>query len=160
MDNLRRRLAEKRRNDMPLSLVTFQLDDVERIVELGGRAPEFVTDAIARIIKAASRRMDLVVRCGRAEFAIMLPNCIQADAISPAERIRKAVASCDKLKHGGSAVRFTVSVGVAEASDADSESSLFQRAEAAARQATARGANRTFVHNGSMCEPVLAAVLV
>jgi diguanylate cyclase len=160
MDNLRRRLAEKRRYDLPLSLVTFQLDDVERIVELGGQAPEFVIDAIARIIKAASRKMDLVARCGRAEFVIMLPNCAEADAISPAERIRKAVASCDKLKHGGSAVRFTVSVGVAEASDADNESLLFERAEAAARQATARGANRTFVHNGSMCEPVLAAVLV
>jgi diguanylate cyclase len=104
--------------------------------------------------------MDLAVRCGRAEFAIMLPNCSQADAIAPAERIRKAIGSCKKLRHAGSILRFTVSVGVAEASDADSETTLFERAEAAVRQAAARGANCTFVHNGTMCEPVLAAVLV
>ncbi|OHB81106.1 MAG: hypothetical protein A2W31_15040 [Planctomycetes bacterium RBG_16_64_10] len=154
LDNLRRRLAEKRRRDMPLALVAFQLDDFGRLAELGTRATEFVIGASARILEGVSRKMDLVVRTGESQFALMLPNSDLMEAITPAERVRHAVASCEKLKHHGAVVRFTMSSGAADAFEDDDEISLLERAEAAMRQAAGRGGNRTYVHNGSTCEPV------
>jgi len=151
---LRQRIAEWRRLKVPLSLIVLKLDEFERIRDIGEKASDFAVDAVARLLQAASRDMDLVARCQEDEFAIMLPSCELNEAISPAERVRTAVAACDKLKYEGTTVRFTISVGIAEATAEDDANTLFARAETASRQASARGSNRTYLHNGTSCEAV------
>ena len=48
-------------------------------------------------------------------------------------------------------IRFTTSIGVAEASGDDGSVALIMRAEAALRAAREAGPNGTFVHDGVTC---------
>jgi diguanylate cyclase (GGDEF)-like protein len=157
-EQLRRRIAEWRRTQAPVSLVVLELDDFDRIRDLGPKARDFVVDAVARLLTAASREMDVVARAEDHQFAIMLPQSNLHEALVPAERVRKAIAACEKLKHQGTIVRFTVSAGVAEVASQDDADTLVERAETAMRQAAARGGNRIFFHNGQTCEAVLNTV--
>ncbi|MFV2066509.1 MAG: GGDEF domain-containing protein [Pirellulales bacterium] len=152
--SLQQRIAEWQRMKVPLSLIVVKLDEFERVRDIGEKASDFAVDAVARLLRAGSRKMDLVARCKEDEFAVLLPSCDLTEAVTPAERIRKAVAACDKLKYQGTTVRFTVSVGIAEATDEDDETTLFARAETAARQASSRSSNYTYFHNGTTCESV------
>jgi diguanylate cyclase (GGDEF)-like protein len=158
-ENLRRRIAEWRRLRVPLALVVIALDNHERIEALGSKASDFAVDTIAKLLMAACRTMDFVVRSGEHQFTIMLPNCSLTNALVPAERVRKAVAACEKLKYQGTTVWFTVSAGVAEVTVEDDEDSLFQRAEMAMNAASTEG-NGTYVHTGSAVEPTLSTVEV
>lgn len=157
---LKYRVAEWQRMKVPLSLIVLKLDEYDRIRDIGEKAAGFAVDAVARLLRTASRKMDMVARCDEDAFAIMLPSCDLSEAVTPAERVRKAVAACDKLKYQGTTVRFTVSVGIAEATEGDDASSLLERAETATRQAVARGSNCTYLHNGATCESVASVVTV
>lgn len=152
--DLRRHIAEWRRTAKPVSVIVVELDEVDRIRQVGEQAPDIVLSTVAKLLCGASREMDLVVRSGPHQFAIMLPNCDLQLAAGPAERVRRAAAACTGLRYRGAIVRFTISTGIAETTGEDDEAAVIRRATAAARCATSSGSNCTYVHDGAALTPL------
>ena len=92
------------------------------------------------------RTVDILTRYGGDELVIVMP---QTD-ITGAEIVGKRLRA--EVEWG---TPFTVSVGVASASDADTPESLFQRADAAMYRAKNGGRNRVFCDPGETSDAVL-----
>ena len=76
------------------SMVLIDVDDFKRVNDtLGHTAGDEVLCAIGRIAIDAIRASDLFARVGGEEFALLLPETSQLDALLVAERLRRAVAS-------------------------------------------------------------------
>lgn len=99
--------------------------------------------AVAEVLHEQVRRSDdTAARYGGEEFIVLLPGCPQPAATAIAERIRAAVAALE-LAHEGQAVRFTVSIGVAQGvSAAGQPRELIGRADQALYRAKQDGRNR------------------
>ncbi len=155
---LGRRLAEWKRGGAAPSMVLIRVDDFDNVVrghaEEGG---ELVLRTTAQFLYAALREMDLVARYDEDTFAILLPGAQLADTVRVAERLRVAISRCT-LPIDGGPLKFTVSVGGAEATDEENTSKLITRAEEALDAARKSGGNCTYFHNGGWSE-VAAAVL-
>jgi diguanylate cyclase (GGDEF)-like protein len=85
---LSREVNRSERTHEPLSLVVFDVDHFKAINDTRGHlGGDEVLRAIAAVLSAAVREMDLVARYGGEEFAVILPRCDQHDAIRVVERI-------------------------------------------------------------------------
>jgi len=92
------------------------------------------------------RAIDAVARLGGEEFAILLPESAEADALVALERVRSKLQAKAFVSADGQPVRLTVSIGVAvwHAGQA-SETELLRRADRALYAAKAAGRNRIVV---------------
>lgn len=133
-------LVERARRDQrPLSLVLLDVDHFKQVNDTRGHQ---VGDAVLRqtgaAIMAAARAVDVTVRYGGEEFAVLLPGCPGPEAVAIAQRLRAALAA------GVSAAVITASAGVAtfptNAVDADS---LVSRADEALYEAKRSGRDQT-----------------
>ena len=85
---LAREVNRTERTGEPLSLVVFDVDHFKLINDTRGHlGGDEVLRALAEVLAAAVREMDLVARYGGEEFAVILPRCDQHDAIRVIERI-------------------------------------------------------------------------
>jgi diguanylate cyclase (GGDEF)-like protein len=103
--------AELKRSDRtgrPFSIVFVDIDDFKDINDrIGHVEADYTLTAIGRSLSAQLRGSDLVCRWGGDEFIIMLPETERQEAGVLAERLREAVATCDKCAGA------TISLGVA-----------------------------------------------
>ena len=77
-----------------------------------------------------------------------------ADAIGRAERIRKAVeAHC--FHFGGTDLRVTISVGVAQLQSGEEIAALIQRSDARSTRRRRLERNRTYWHDGQTIRPAI-----
>jgi len=112
----------------------------------GHVAGDTVLKLIARAIKDAVRTVDVVVRYGGEEFAVILPHTSKADSSIIAERIRTDVEGLS-LEPEVAAPSPTISIGIAEfPGDARNTDDLIYRADAAMYQAKRRGKNRVVLY--------------
>lgn len=150
-EDLRRRIAQWRRFNTPLSIVLADVDGLNELNERYGRETgDIVLRAVTQFLTAAVREMDVVSRYHGDEFVLMLPGTTLDNAIRAAERIRNAISMC-KLRLNVGELTFTVSTGVAEASCDDDAVSLVARANTALDTSKSYGFNCTHVHNGNGC---------
>ena len=92
------------------SLVLFDVDDFKRINDtLGHAAGDDVLRRLAGIVEDLIRPVDSFARIGGEEFALLLPETSQLDALLVAERVRIAISRQSVLEDR----RVTVSGGVA-----------------------------------------------
>jgi diguanylate cyclase len=155
--DLGRRLAEWDRG-IPLSVILVQVDHYSEIAaEHGQHAADLVLRTTAQFLTAVTRDMDLVAEYDVAVFAVQLPGAELANAITVAERLREAVARCVLAADHGS-LRYTISLGGAEAMDGDKTERLLRRAGEALDAATRAGGNASYFHNGFWSETVTAAL--
>jgi diguanylate cyclase len=151
-EDLRRRVAQWRRFNTPLSLIVTDVDFLNVVNQTHGREMgDIVLRAVTQFLTTAVREMDVVARYHGDEFVLMLPGTALDNAIRAAERIRNAVGMC-KLRTASGELTFTVSMGVAEASCDDDAISLVARATTALDLSKASGSNCTHVHNGHACQ--------
>ncbi len=154
--DLGRRLAEWDRG-IPLSVILVQVDHYSAIAaEHGQHAADLVLRTTAQFLTAVTRDMDLVAEYDPATFAIQLPGAELANAIAVAERLREAVARCVLAADHGS-LRFTISLGGAEAMDGDKTERLLRRIGEALDAASRAGGNASYFHNGFWSETAAAA---
>jgi diguanylate cyclase (GGDEF)-like protein/putative nucleotidyltransferase with HDIG domain len=92
------------------SIVMIDVDDFKQVNDsLGHTAGDGVLCEIGRIALANIRGADSFARVGGEEFALLLPETSQLDALIVAERVRRAVASASILPDR----TVTVSAGIA-----------------------------------------------
>ncbi|WP_033399289.1 GGDEF domain-containing protein [Thermus islandicus] len=136
---LERELFRLRRYGRPLSLIVLDLDGFKAINDAHGHdVGDRVLQALARCLEGHLRQSDRAVRLGGEEFAVILPETAQPQALRLAERLRRAVEALQVPPVEG----LSASFGVVQASPTDSPLSLLKRADEAMYQAKRLGKNR------------------
>jgi diguanylate cyclase (GGDEF)-like protein len=107
--------------------------------------------ACATILRAT----DMFVRWGGEEFMVIMPDTSEPAAADAGERVCAEVAALRARLDDGTPIGFTVSIGVAEAPDADI-SCLLNRADTALYAAKRAGRNRVIVAGQEPHVPVAA----
>jgi len=141
---LAREVRRADRYGHPVSLVAIDIDDFERLTTLcGSVASDEVLRALAEVVSAQVRDIDLVCRLGADEFAVILPETPVAGAMLVSERMRAATSTRGEFAadaHASGPVR--ISVGVAGfPEDASTAEELLSRARTALHHAKGLGKN-------------------
>ncbi|CAG2138386.1 cellulose biosynthesis regulator YedQ [Cupriavidus numazuensis] len=113
----------QKRDGQPLALVMIDIDFFKKVNDHWGHASgDKVLVELARTMRANLRNVDQPARLGGEEFAVLMPNTSLAEAAQSAERLRRAIAACvveadpeARVEPADRIIRFTISVGVAEA---------------------------------------------
>jgi len=137
-------MARAQRNGLPLSVVLVDLDLLADINERHGQAAgDRVLQATARLLCAALRKEDRVVRYAGGQFLVFLPLVPGPNAVIVAGRLRRIVAGACIAIEGGE-LSITVSAGVAARLDEGPESmdAVISRAQEALALAKRRGRDR------------------
>jgi diguanylate cyclase (GGDEF)-like protein len=102
LERLEQECAAARRRRSPLACLVVDVDHFKRVNdERGHAAGDAVLKQVASAMRAAARLQDAVCRFGGEEFVVIAPDSSEREALTLAERLRKAVAPA------------TVSIGVA-----------------------------------------------
>jgi diguanylate cyclase (GGDEF)-like protein len=138
----------------PVALLLFDLDRFKGINDrYGHQAGDEVLTAFCRLATSVLRPTDLFGRIGGEEFASLLPDTEQQDALWLADRLRTAFEGASHAV-GGRTLTATVSVGVAVSNDAGVDlSALQQQADQALYRAKSLGRNRVEI-SGRPDEPL------
>jgi diguanylate cyclase len=156
-DELSRRLAEWRRNGVPLSVVLVDIDHFKQFNDQYGHAAgDAVLSDVARVLRAATRESDMVARLGGEEFATILPGVEPEAACEAAERTRQAIETA-VFCYESKSLSVTVSCGAAQASEGESAATLVKRADKALYASKAAGRNSSHYHDGLRCVPLTRA---
>ncbi len=126
---LDKEVGRHERYDSSASLVIFDVDDFKQINDRHGHAAgDEVLRKIAHIGQGLLRPADSFARIGGEEFALLLPETLQLDALLVAERLRTAVGRSTMLPDR----RVTLSGGVSTCpQDAISREEFEKKADAA-----------------------------
>jgi diguanylate cyclase (GGDEF)-like protein len=126
---LDKEVARIDRYDGEATLVVFDLDDFKLVNERHGhQAGDDVLRALGTRASMLVRPADTLARIGGEEFALLLPETSQLEALLVAERLRAAIARDPLLGER----RITISAGIASfPSDAKTAEELQVRADAA-----------------------------
>jgi len=116
-DRLSTAVERIRRTGRPGSVLFCDLDGFKRVNdELGHQAGDEVLVKVARRLAEVVRAGDTVARLGGDEFVILAEDVTPREVSALAERIRTAVA--EPMSHSGREVFVTVSIGIAEITEA------------------------------------------
>ncbi len=139
---------------MPLTLLLLDIDDFKPLLDhLGNAARDLVVNTMSEFLTMSLHDIDVVSHYGDGHFAIMMPGTEMSGAMKMADRLRTVMAGC-ALPVRGEELRFTLSLGLAQAHASDDPRSLVQRADAALRASKSAGGNCVHWHNGERAESV------
>lgn len=136
-----RAMLLSKRNAQPLSAILFDIDFFKRVNDTHGHLwGDKVIRGVADVARASVRESDVITRWGGEEYLVLLNNCSLAQAAEVAENLRAAVERHD-FGLPDPQVPVTISLGVAEYRQDESESAFFSRADSALYQAKQHGRN-------------------
>ncbi len=148
-EHLAQEIQQAARSSSPLSLVMLDVDDFKHYNDTHGHvAGNDILREIAGLLKSSLRAMDIAVRYGGEEFALILPGTPKLAARLVAERTRKLIES-NSFPGGDRQPRgcLTISLGVATfPGDATDPKELVRRADRALYVAKDRGKNRMHLY--------------
>jgi diguanylate cyclase (GGDEF)-like protein/putative nucleotidyltransferase with HDIG domain len=129
LEELQKEVQRSDRYGSVASLVIFDVDDFKHINDRHGHAVgDAVLREISRLADGLLRPTDSLARIGGEEFALLLPETQQLDALLMAERLRTAISRHEILPDR----RVTVSGGVSSCpQDATSREGLQKKADGA-----------------------------
>ena len=118
MEALHREISRATRQHMPVALIMADLDNFKRINDsFGHLVGDEVLREAAKRLRSCGRPYDWVGRYGGEEFLVILPGCVDPDAVKQAERLR-AVISSKPFETSRGPITVTLSLGVAGGGDA------------------------------------------
>lgn len=123
----------------PLSLIILSVDGFRQINEEYGRATgDEILTYVATMIGQSVRSLDVTVRYGGVEFAVLLPETNEMGAIIAAERLRMDLEELIILPM---TEPVTVSIGIASLLPDETATEFCARAERAAKNSKEKGKN-------------------
>lgn len=130
----------------PVCLMLVDIDYFKRINDsFGHQVGDFVLTELVKTLKGLfTRESDLLARIGGEEFAIILPDYQAEHAVKKAEDVLNKVRG-EAYVHEQREIRFTVSLGIAQLSDAESIEGWMKRADLALYHSKNTGRNRLTV---------------
>jgi diguanylate cyclase (GGDEF)-like protein len=141
-DAFPREIERSVRDGRKLALIMLDLDNFKALNDRCGHVVgDRVLAAIARTLKRQFRPDDILVRYGGDEFAVLLPNVSEGQALAIAERTRAAVAAEKLSLREDDTLSVSVSIGVAELGLHQSLDALLGAADAAMYRAKRSGRN-------------------
>jgi two-component system, cell cycle response regulator len=127
IETLERELGRAQRYRRDLSLIMFDIDEFKKINDTFGHlAGDHVLKQLAAVIRSRIRREDILSRYGGEEFAIILPEIDNYNAMQFAEKIRNLVEMA-AFRFEDADIPVTISIGVASMQQEVHEPSEFIR---------------------------------
>jgi diguanylate cyclase (GGDEF)-like protein len=137
-----------RRNGSSLGIILADLDDFKRVNDTYGHdAGDEALRGFARILQKTVRDVDLPVRLGGEEFAVLVPDTDLEGSTQLAERIRRGFESMQS-NHLGTPIRLTASFGVSCFPSAAVAEDLLSDADRRLYEAKRRGKNVVVASTG------------
>lgn len=125
-----------------LSMIIFDIDHFKRVNDTYGHmVGDDVLRTIVDIVRMNIRKIEYLIRWGGEEFMILASGIDLDNAVALAERIRKIMEDYRFDKVG----KVTISCGVTEFKEGDTEDSFIKRADDAMYMAKKEGRNRVEV---------------
>ncbi len=136
-------LLRSRRYGTSMSLLMIDIDHFKDINDTYGHlVGDVVLKAMAELCQSSVRDCDTMARVGGEEFAVLMPETTQAEALLMAQRLCSAFEG-RALATEPCAISITISAGVSEFRDGDSSlQNIFTRADRALYEAKRLGRNR------------------
>jgi diguanylate cyclase (GGDEF)-like protein len=134
-----REIQRADRHERPFCVVMLDVDRFKQYNDSHGHlAGDTVLVAMGRVLKDATRDLDVLARYGGEEFIALLPECDLENGVKAAERIRERLRK-ESLEHGP----VTISVGVAEfPAHGENPSAVIGAADEALYEAKRQGRDR------------------
>ncbi|MEI7848234.1 MAG: diguanylate cyclase [Chloroflexota bacterium] len=131
------------RNEEPLALLMLDIDWFKKVNDnYGHEIGDLALQHVAAVLKSSLREIDILARMGGEEFAVLLPNTAQNEAVALAERVRKLMQD-SPFETTGKALSITVSIGAAVFENGMLDIySLLRNADMALYEAKRSGRNR------------------
>lgn len=115
LDAFPRALHRCELNNSPFAIMMADIDHFKRVNDTHGHlVGDLTLKTIARCMTENLRPNDLFVRYGGEEFALLLPDTDIKDALTVAERLRKAIAD-SRIQRDDLSFQVTVSIGISPA---------------------------------------------
>ncbi|MFH1135672.1 MAG: GGDEF domain-containing protein [Pseudomonadota bacterium] len=157
LERLQVELERVRRTEKPCGLIMFDLDKFKQVNDVQGhQAGDELLRRVGGLIKQSVRAVDLPVRYGGDEFAVILPDAGSRAAFKMAERIRTNLIKDPLISTAG----VTGSFGLASHYHHSVESleDMVQRADQALYHSKSRGGNQTYLFEQDMEKPTEVTV--
>jgi len=139
---IEREMEMVKRYNQSLSMIMFDIDHFKRINDqFGHAAGDAVLKTVADIVRANTRKTDYFIRWGGEEFMILSSGVNLDKEYKLAQKIRKVIEN-HRFKNVG---EITLSLGVAEIKDTETENDFIKRADDAMYKAKDAGRNRVEV---------------
>jgi diguanylate cyclase (GGDEF)-like protein len=153
---LHQEMARSRREGTTLAVLIGDIDNFKKVNDsFGHQVGDDVLRIVGGIVRSSVRVFDTCARYGGDEFAILMPNCDRASALTCAERIRQRLAEHDGRKDGTLVPQLTMSIGVAVARPEEDGAALMGRADRNLYQAKANGKNAVRGESDAVRTPVV-----
>ena len=141
-ERLEMELSRWKRYHSPLSLIIWDIDHFKNINDnYGHKAGDKVLRLIAKQLSDHSRASDFISRFGGEEFTMLLPNTNCHSALIFANQLRQTIENAG-FNSSGTSVDITISCGVTEFIEQDTDESAFERADQALYHAKEQGRNK------------------
>lgn len=143
-------MARCKRNKTALTMMIWDVDLFKKINDTyGHRSGDKALVIIAKLLSKYCRVTDFVARIGGEEFVMLLPDTEAKAALLVAEKLRKTLEK-SSFNANGNNVFITLSCGISQFVESDTNESLFERADTGLYKAKQSGRNRCFVVNGRL----------
>ena len=161
-----REIARAVRTHGPLCVALLDLDHFKMVNDTHGHlVGDKALRAVSGVLNEQMRSYDVAGRFGGEEFAVLLPQTREAQALTIAERLRTVIAALsvpvDEDDPEGACVRVTVSIGVAALDRAGTGAAdltaLLAAADSALYRAKQDGRNKTCLASDSPLAQVIPA---
>lgn len=117
----------KKRYKTPFSMIMYDIDNFKSVNDTyGHKVGDIVLIKMSKLIKSLLRESDFMFRIGGEEFIILLTETNLESAITAATKICKSVEK--NLTHITNNP-ITISIGLSEVNESDSEETIFKRAD-------------------------------
>lgn len=150
-ERLLHEFSRNKRNGQPVSLVMFDIDHFKNVNDTyGHQAGDEVIRLTSDLLRMCKRETDIAGRYGGEEFAVILLDSTAASARIFTERLRKEVES-RTVEYDEFSIKYTISLGVAELSEATSDHEHWIRqADEALYRAKENGRNQSVVYGAEL----------
>jgi diguanylate cyclase len=126
----------------PLLALMLDIDHFKQINDVyGHQAGDYVLGKVAKELTAEIRSIDILARYGGEEFVVQMQEIDIKAGLQLAERIRAAIEQMQLLV-ADRPISITVSIGIAQMREGETQFEVLKRADAALYQAKREGRNR------------------